>query len=75
MNKQRLILHTKIKGSLKNYVKEIYRRTQQQYMALGLILVNRKTFFDEKTSIVCVDLQVPSNNTNIYIHMCVLFNF
>ena len=56
-------------------------KTQQQYMALGLKLVNRKTFFDEKTSIVCVDLQVPSNNTYIYIyiyiyiHMCVLFNF
>ena len=50
-------------------------KTQQQYMALGLKLVNRKTFFDEKTSIVCVDLQVPSNNTDIYIHMCVLFNF
>ena len=38
-------------------------------MALGLKLVNRKTFFDEKTSIVCVDLQVPSNNTDIYIYI------
>ena len=45
--------------------------TQQQYMALLLVPVNRKTFFDEKTSIVCVDLQVPSNNT--YIYICVYY--
>ena len=40
-------------------------------MALLLVPVNRKTFFDEKTSIVCVDLQVPSNNT--YIYICVYY--
>ena len=75
MNRQHLIQHTKYIYIYSNRVNKI----QQQYMALGLKLVNRKTFFDEKTSIVCVDLQVPSNNTDIYIyiyiHMCALFNF
>ena len=63
MNRQHLIRHI--------YSNRV-NKTQQQYMALLLVPVNRKTFFDEKTSIVCVDLQVPSNNTDIYTYVCII---